>query len=408
MSATEIDLADVLREGDLILVATGAGEPVGLLEQLVRRRHELPRVRLLLNFRLTDVLRPEHLDAIDVTVLGAYGTNGPLVAAGADVLPVNNSDLPDLVEYGPIRPDVVLAVSAPPGEDGSYDLGVTADVAPIGCRVARAVVLEVNPNVPRTGGAARIPAELVTATSASDRPLPVLPAAEPGPVETAIAERVAALVPDGATLQLGIGKVPEAVAHALRGHRDLGIHSGLIGDWLIDLVEAGAVTNARKPIDVGVSVAGVVMGGPRLYAWVHENPAVAMRDMRSTHAPEVLARLDNLVTINSAIEVDLSGQVNAEVVGERYIGAVGGQVDYVRAGSRARHGRSILAMPATTSRGASRIVDRLPQGVVTTGRSDVDLIVTEYGVADLRGRTLAERRRRLAAIAAPEHRERWA
>ena len=405
MTSAGADLADVLREGDLVMVGCGAGEPTGLLRELVERRHDLPPVRLLLGYRLTDVVQPQHLDALDVVVLGGYGSNASLVAAGADVLPVRVADLPGLVLDGPLRPDVVLLACAPAGPDGRHSLGVTADVVGQACSVARAVVAEVRSAAPRTRGHPPLDPSQVTAWTWCDEPLPELGRGSPGPVERAIAEHVAEQVPDGAVLQLGIGKVPDAVARALTGHRDLGLHSGFLGDWARELVERGVVTNARKPIDRGHTVGGVLMGTSALYAWADDNPDLEVRDVRHTHGADVLARFESLVSVNSAIEVDLGGQVNAEWAGGRYVGAIGGHVDYVRAGALAPRGAGVVALPSTTRDGRTRIVPRLDDGVVTTARSDVDLVVTEHGVARLRGVSLGERARRLAAIAAPEHRE---
>ncbi|GAB3449375.1 acetyl-CoA hydrolase/transferase C-terminal domain-containing protein [Actinophytocola sediminis] len=391
----------MLRDGDRVLVGCGAGEPTALTELLVARRHELPDVELLLGYNLTGTIRPESVDPPRVTVFGGYGANRALTETGAArVLPVHQSALPDLVSAGDLRVDVVLVQCAPADAAGDHSLGVTADVLLAAARTARAVVAEVNERMPRTHGDTRLPAALITHAVHTARPLPELPPATPSTVDRQIAELVAGLIPDRAVLQFGIGRLPEAVAALLGDHRDLGVHSGLLGDWVVDLVESGAVTNAAKPIDRGVTVGGVLMGGQRLYDWAHENPALSVRDARYTHGAATLARLDTLVTVNGAIEIDLTGQVNAERVGERYVGAVGGQVDYVRAGSSAPHGRSILAFPAMAG-GTSRIVARLATGVVTTPRTDVDTVVTEHGVATLRGRTLAERARLLAGIADP-------
>ena len=217
---------------------------------------------------------------------------------------------------------------------------------------------------------------------------------------------MAAIVPDGATIQIGIGGTPDAVLARLRDRRDLGIHSGLLSDAVVELIEAGAVTNARKEHDRGVTVTGSLLGTARLYAWADGNPSLALRSLDHTHDPTVLAGLRSLHAINSAIEVDLTGQVNAEVVGGRYVGAVGGQGAFARAGSMAPAGRSIIALPATAAGGTvSRIVPRLAAATVTTPRADADLVVTEHGVADLRGATLGERRERLLAIAAPHLRD---
>jgi acyl-CoA hydrolase len=235
-------------------------------------------------------------------------------------------------------------------------------------------------------------------------PVEVLPAPI-SETDLAIAKIVAGYIEDGSVLQVGIGAVPDAILRLLRDRRDLGIHSGMIGDGLVDLIDAGVVTNALKPIDTGVSVTGALIGTRRLYEFVHRNPQIGMRSSSYTHNEAVLSRLTRLVTINSAIEVDLTGQVNAEQNGSQYLGGTGGQVDYVRAGSRSPGGHAIIALPATAKGGKiSRITANL-SGPVTTARSEVDVIVTEFGAAALKGQTLAERAHRLAAIAHPDFRE---
>ncbi|HEX2131122.1 MAG TPA: acetyl-CoA hydrolase/transferase C-terminal domain-containing protein [Actinophytocola sp.] len=394
-----------LRPGDRVLVASGAGEPAPLVERLLARRHEIPDVELLLGYNLAGTVRPELVDPPRVTVFGGYGANRALLAAGAArVLPAHQSTLPGLIESGELGVDVVFLQCSPVGADGNHSLGVTADVALTAVARARAVVAEINDRMPRTHGDTALPASMITHAVHTSRPLAELPPSTPSALERRVAERVAELVPDRAVLQFGIGRVPEAVAALLRDHRDLGVHSGMLGDWLVDLVEAGAVTNAAKPIDAGVTVGGVLLGTRRLYDWADENAALSVRGSRYTHGAATLARLDTLVTVNGAIEVDLTGQVNAELIGDRYAGAIGGQVDYVRGGSTAPHGRSILAFTAMAGR-HSRIVARLASGVVTTPRSDVDTVVTEHGVAHLRGRNLDERARLLAGIADPAMRE---
>jgi acyl-CoA hydrolase len=220
-----------------------------------------------------------------------------------------------------------------------------------------------------------------------------------------MAKLAAAYIEDGATIQVGIGAVPDAILRLLRDRRDLGVHSGMIGDGLVELVEAGVITNARKPIDPGVSITGALIGTRRLYEFADRNPKIGMRGSAYTHDASVLSRLPKLVTLNSALEVDLTGQVNAEQSGAHYLGGTGGQVDFVRAGARSHGGRSMIALPATARGGkVSRITASL-SGPVTTARSEVDVIVTEFGAAELKGQTLAERTRRLIAIAHPDFRE---
>lgn len=231
-----------------------------------------------------------------------------------------------------------------------------------------------------------------------------LPAPRYGEVEAQIARHIAPLIPERACLQFGVGATPVAALSMLDGHRDLGIHSGVIGDVCVDLIERGAVTNAWKPFDCGISVTNKVLGTRRLFEHVHDNPAIAVHPASRTHDHATIASIPHFRAINSAIEIDLTGQVNSEMAGRRYVGGVGGQVDFVRGALASDGGRSIIALPATTkSGGASRIVPSVT--TVTLGRSDADLVVTEYGVADLRRIGLAERARRMIAIAAPEHRE---
>jgi acyl-CoA hydrolase len=216
---------------------------------------------------------------------------------------------------------------------------------------------------------------------------------------------VAGYIEDGAVIQIGIGATPDAILRLLHDRRDLGVHSGMIGDGLVELVEAGVITNARKPIDAGVSITGALIGTRRLYEFADRNPRIGMRSSAYTHNEATLSRLTRLVTVNSAIEVDLTGQVNAEQSGDQYLGGTGGQVDYVRAGSRSPGGRSIIALPATAKGGKISRVTGALSGPVTTARSDADVVVTEFGAAELKGQTLAERARRLVRIAHPDFRQ---
>jgi acyl-CoA hydrolase len=238
----------------------------------------------------------------------------------------------------------------------------------------------------------------------SRQPVEVLPSRS-NDTDTAIARFAAQFIEDGSVLQVGVGSVPDAIMSLLQDRKDLGVHSGMLGDAVVGLAEAGVLTNARKEFDTGVSIAGLLIGSRRLFQFCDRNPAVAMRDASYTHDEAMLTRLSRLVTINSAVEVDLTGQVNAEASGSVYMGGTGGQVDYVRAGSRSPGGHSIIALSATAKGGEiSKIVSQL-NGPVTTARSEVDIIVTEFGAAELKGQSLAERSRRLIAIAHPDFRE---
>ena len=288
---------------------------------------------------------------------------------------------------------------------GHHSFGLISDFVDAAVKRARVVIAEVNDQVPFTHGDAVLPASRIDCAVHVSR-APVQVAAAPiSDNDLAIAKIAAAYIGDGTVLQVGIGAVPDAILRLLKDRRDLSVHSGMIGDGLVDLVEAGVVTNALKPIDTGVSITGALVGTKRLYDFANRNPQIGMRSAAYTHDAAVLARLARLVTINSALEVDLTGQVNAEQSGDKYLGGTGGQVDYVRAGSRSPGGRSIIALQATARAGAVSRITAALAGPVTTARSDVDVIVTEFGAAELKGQSLPERARRLVAIAHPSFQE---
>ena len=402
-----LDLTQFVRPGDSIMWGQGAGEPRTLTEALVEQRAALGGVSVFLGSMFSSTFDAEHADHLRFVGIGGIGANARLSTAGSlEVIPCHISSVPGLIESGRLPVDVLFLQLSPAGEDGRHSMGLIADYLRPALARARVVVAEVNDRFPFTSGDTLVdPGQIHHLIETSREPVYV-PSAPPGPTEQQIGEHVASLVPDGAVLQLGIGSVMQATATALAGKRDLGVHSGLVGDWVIDLMESGAVTNARKPIDTGVTITGAIFGTQRLYDFVDHNAQVQMRGIDHTHDPGVLASLDNLFTINSAVDVDLTGQVNAETVGGRHVGAVGGHADYVRAGTHSAGGRSIIALASTAKRGeVTRIVHRLADGVTTTARSDVDIVVTEYGIADLRGVPLPERARRLAAVAAPAFRE---
>jgi acyl-CoA hydrolase len=310
-----------------------------------------------------------------------------------------------MIEEGLIGCDVAFVQVSPPDANGSHSFGLISDFVQAAVAKARVVIAEVNECVPFTYGDAVLPAARIDCAVHVARPPVEVSPAQIGETDQAIAKIVAGYIEDGAVLQVGIGAVPDAILRLLRDRRDLGVHSGMIGDGLVDLVDAGVVTNALKPIDAGVSITGALIGTRRLYDFAHHNPRIGMRSSAYTHNEAVLSRLTRLVTINSAVEVDLTGQVNAEQSGTHYLGGTGGQVDFVRAGSRSPGGHSIIALPATAKGGkVSRITTNL-SGPVTTARSDVDVIVTEFGAAELKGQTLTERARRLVAIAHPDFQE---
>jgi acetyl-CoA hydrolase len=390
-----------VRPGDALVWGQGAGEPLTLVEALVEQRVALGPLRVFLGASYSGVLKPEHRDFLAMTGIGGVATNAPLARSGAlDVIPCHVSAIPALISSRRIPVDVVLLQVSPPGPDGYHSLGLAADWLRSAMAVARVVIAEVNDRVPATRGETRVSTDELDVVIRTSRE-PVTVATGPiDPTEQELGERVAALIPDRATVQLGVGSITPAVAQALRAKRELGLHCGTIGDWFVGLNESGALTNRHKGRDEGVSVTASIVGSRDLYDYVADNPAIELRPVSYTHGPRVLASLSALVEIKSAAEVDLTGQVNAETISGRHIGAVGGQVDFVR--HAILGGRSLIALPSAAKQGErSRIVARLADGIVTTARSDADLIVTEHGVADLRGVPLEERRRRMIAVADP-------
>jgi len=393
-------LTDVLRPGDLVVVAQGAGEPTPLLEQLVRCGHAVPDLEVFVGLSHSDVLRQPAARELSLVSFGAMGPLARLAADGAvSVIPCNFSDVPRLLEFrAPERIVVVLQVSAPDA-DGFHSLGLAVDYTYELVTCARAVVAEVNDQLPVTS-APRLHRSQFTAVVPTSRPTPEVKTGAVGEVHRRIAGHVASLVEDGATVQLGVGALPSVVAMALTAKRDLRVHSTLVGTWLCELARARALCT-----DPGSVVISEAAGSQALYDHVASS-AVQVRPMGELTRPDVLAGIVRFVAMNSALQVDLSGQVNAEELGSGYVGGVGGQPEFLRAAQRSTGGRSIVMLPATAVGGReSRIVRRLHAGAVTTPRSGVDFVVTEFGIVDLRGRSLAERADGLVGVAAPHHRD---
>ncbi|MCL4744563.1 MAG: acetyl-CoA hydrolase [Burkholderiaceae bacterium] len=402
-----LDLARIVRPGDRVFWGQGSSEPLTLSEALVRQRHDIGEIGVFLGVSFSDTLAPEHADKLSFVSYGAMGTNQRLARAGVlDVLPCHYSRIPDLLARGALRCDVAMIQLSAPDDAGRYSLGVANDYMLDAARVARVVIAEVNDRAPWTHGAALLGETRIDYLVRTSRELPRPTPHEIGETERAIGAHAAPYVPLGAVLETGIGAIPDAILASLRGHRDLGVHTGILGDGVVELIEAGVVNNRLKPIDRGVTVSGLLSGSEGLYRYADRNPAIRLSPARYTHSAAVMARFDCLVAINSALEVDLSGQVNAEASESAYLGAVGGQGDFVRAALASARGRSIIALPSS-ARGEtiSRIVSRLSGGVATTPRSDADLVVTEWGVAELRGCTIGERAERMIAIAHPAFRE---
>jgi acyl-CoA hydrolase len=404
----ELELARFIRPGDTVVWAQGAAEPLTLSEAVVAQRHAIGPITVFLGPGYSETLQPEHADRLTFLGMSGVGTRRRLVDAGVlRLIPCQLSDVESLFDSRILKADVVmLHLSPPAASSGEYSMGLVNDYLKIAMRQARVVIAQVNDRLPWTYADQPLDMNRVDYIVRSSRPPLEHATREPTASDRKIAQQVAELVPDGAVIQMGIGATPCAILDALHGHRRLGLHSGMVSDAIVDLINSGAVTNETKPFDRDASVTGTLLGTRKLYDFAHRNRALRMVPLSVTHNIELLTRIDKFTSLNSAVEVDLTGQVNAEVAGGTYIGAVGGQVDYVRAARRSRGGKSIIALPATARGGkVSRIVASLNDPVVTTARSDVDIVVTEHGAAHLRGISLEERARRMIAIAHPDFRE---
>lgn len=398
-----VDFGGVLRPGMGVWWSQAAAEPRPLVDRLLEQAPALGPLRLFTGLSWNDQLA-QQMSPTDTMV--SYGGLGSLRELGAtdqlDVVPCHYSALPRMFAEHRLPSDAGLLQVSPPDVDGMCSLGIGVDYMADAAEHTSHLFAEINAQMPVLPGSPRIPLSRFTATIETDRPLQEEGIRAPGDVDRAIAARVASLVDDGDTVQVGIGSTGAAVFDALSGHRDLGVHSGMLTDGVMRLIDKGVITGSRKQVDVGMAVAGTALGSAELYARVASLPML-FRPTSYTHAPQVLSQLSSLVAVNFAIEVDLTGQVGAEMSRGTYLGAVGGQVDFARAAALTGK-RSIVAL-RSAMRGRSSIKFALDEGVVTTARADVDCVVTEHGIAHLRGQPLAERRRRLIEIAAPEFRD---
>ena len=404
-----VDFRRRIRPGDTVVWSHAGAEPTSLITQFLDQRHTFggPVNVFLTGVSFSETVRPEHSDVVTFSSIGGLGTHRRLADAGClDVVPLRYGDLPSMIERREVSVDVAMVIGTAPGPDGLVSLGPTVAVSREVLASARVSYLEINPNVPYLGGDALVAVEDFDEVVYGDEPLVTMPLSDgpPSAVSERICAHIAGLIIDGATVQLGIGSVGVNLPGFLRNHRDLGIHSAILTDPLVDLIQAGVANGSRKERDPGVAVAGELLGSEKLYRYADHNAAVALRRSADLLDAGVLGGFRRFVSVNSALQVDLTGQVNAEAMGATHVGAVGGQVDFVRAGAGSAEGLSVIALPAT-ARGCSRIVAALDGGVVTTARSEVDAVVTEYGVARLRGLTLSRRAAALEAIAHPDHRE---
>jgi len=397
---TDLDIGDFLQAGDNVLIGQAVAEPPALVEKFIKAALTVDNLTALCGYTLSSAWGGATPGRPNIKTYAAHGALRKLGPGQLDFLPLHLSRMEDHIVSGRLRVDVVLLQVGPADEDGYHDLGLTVDYGVVAAEHARVVLVEVNENMPRTRSARRLHRSRITASLNSSRPLAGSPLRPANEVELRVAANVAALIGDGAVIQLGASALAEAIATELRSRRGLRVRSGLVGDWLAGLYEAGAL--ADRP---GSVVIGLALGTKKLYEFLDGTDVVEFAPIGEQTGPTATAEFSPYFSINSAVEVDLFGQLNSELAGGRYVGAVGGQVDYFRAAHGSENGAAIVALASTSSSGESRIVPSLPHGMVTSLKSDVDVVVTEWGSADIRACSMRERIERIASIAHPDHRE---
>ncbi|MFN6113849.1 MAG: acetyl-CoA hydrolase/transferase family protein [Bacteroidota bacterium] len=399
-----------IQSGHRLYLHSVAAAPQTLIRELMRQAPRLRNVEIVHMHTEgpAPYAEPEYAENFRANCLFIGGNMRQAIREGrADFTPVFLSEIPDLFRSGILPIDAALINVSPPDAHGFCSLGVTVEAAHEALHSARIVIAQINPQMPRTHGDALVHRDKLTYMVEVDEPIfevqpPVL-----GQIERSIGRHVASLVEDGATLQMGIGAIPDAVLHELTSHRNLGVHTEMFSDGLLALIEKGIVTGEHKAVHPGKIVATFVMGSKKLYDFIDDNPAVSMLDVGYVNNPATIQRNPRVTAINSAIEVDLTGQVCADSIGPIPYSGVGGQVDFMRGAARSAGGKPIIALPSRTSGGIARITSLLKPGAgVVSTRAHVHYVVTEYGIAQLHGRTIRERARALVAIAHPDDRER--
>ena len=407
---SQVDWQSLLKSGNRIFIGSNAAVPNALIQNLIECHNGLHDIEVVHILTLSDNIwaKAEHKDLFKVNALFIGGKNvREAIAEGrADYTPCFLSEIPHLFEDNVLPLDVALVMVSPPDEYGYCSLGVSVDIVLSAVKHAKYVVAQINPQMPRTNGQSFIHVNQVTAWMEQAQALPELPAPELDRVTEQIGQYVSMLVDDGSTLQLGIGKIPDATLKYLGNHKDLGIHSEMISDGIIDLMTKGVINNRRKTYHPGKTVTTFCMGSQHLYDFVDGNPHIEFHPSQVVNSPVNIARNDNMVSINSAIEVDLSGQVVADSIGYQFFSGIGGQVDFIRGASLSNGGKPIIALQSTTRDGSiSKIVAHLTEGAgVVTSRGHVHYVVTEFGIANLRGKTIRERALELIRVAHPKFR----
>jgi 4-hydroxybutyrate CoA-transferase len=401
---------EMVSSGDRVYVHPGCAEPETLVSALLKRASQLTNVEMvhLLTLGNADYVKPEYSGHFRHNAL-FIGSNvrEAVVEGRADFTPIFLHEIEGLFTSGQLRLDGALVQLSPPDEHGYMSLGVGVDCTLTAARCARYVIAEVNDQMPRALGDSFLHVGKVSAIVETSHPLAELRPVPFTGLQHRIAKNAASLIPDGATLQMGIGGIPDAVLTCLRDHKDLGIHSEMVSDGVIPLIEAGAINGEKKTLNRGKVVAGFALGTHGLFNFIHDNPIFEFHPTSYVNDPFIIAQNEKMVAINSALQIDLTGQVCADSVGATLYSGIGGQVDFVRGAARSKGGKPIIALPSTAKNGTvSRIAPVLDSGAgVVTSRGDVHYVVTEHGIAYLHGKTLRERAEALIAIAEPAFRD---
>ncbi|MBQ7796200.1 MAG: acetyl-CoA hydrolase/transferase family protein [Lachnospiraceae bacterium] len=403
---------DYVKSGERVVIGHACAEPSHLVETMVSKAEQYENVEIvhMVAMGKAGYAQPDMEKHFRHNALFVGGSTRKAVAEGrGDFTPCFFYRVPSLFTNGSLPVDVALIQATPPDENGNMSLGISVDYTLPAARAAKKVIVQVNKELPRTYGDSCINVSDTNIVAIVEHDAPIIELAPPkiGEVERAIGANCANLIHDGDTLQLGIGAIPDAVLLFLKEKKDLGIHSEMFSDGVVELVEQGVITNAKKTTHPGKFVANFLMGTKRLYNFVNNNPDVELYPVDYVNHPMVVMKEDNIVSINSCVQLDLMGQAASETIGYTQISGVGGQVDFIRGATMAKNGRSILAFPSTAAKGTvSKIVPLLDEGAaVTTSRNDVDYAVTEYGIAKLAGKSLKDRARALIEIAHPDFRD---
>ncbi|MBK7994559.1 MAG: acetyl-CoA hydrolase/transferase family protein [Blastocatellia bacterium] len=401
------EAVSVIKSFNRVFIHGAVATPQILVSAMVARANELRGVEIVHLHTEGDAAYIKHKESFHTNALFVGGNVRAAVATGeADYIPVFLSEVPGLFRKKILPLDAALVQVSPPDRHGYCSLGVSVDVARAAVQTATTVIAQVNSNMPRTHGDGLIHISQLRYAIAVEEEIPELEQHHLTETELTIGKNCAELIEDGATLQTGIGAIPDAVLSALINHKDIGIHTEMFSDGVINLIERGVITGSRKRVHPGKIVSGFVMGTRRLYDFIDDNPLVSMLDIEYVNDTAVIRRNPKVTAINSAIEVDITGQVCADSIGTRLYSGVGGQMDFIRGASLSEGGKPIIALPSTTQKGESRIVPFLKEGAgVVTTRAHMHYVVTEYGVAYLYGKNLRERARALINVAHPNHRE---